>query len=200
MKRSTIFILVLTAIILGILSGILINALDDNKLEQAQINEIKKVNELMDDKFANQNSITNDIVLTNGADIKLSPNAIICFQKHYKECGHTIVTKEQIASSEVNKDEEYFKSAYSDWNIESFDSDVVKLYKEMEGICGKHYLITTKDEYIAIYIIENDGNKKLKEVTDIPVRYLPNDDIELLERGITANGDNELIKKLEDFE
>ena len=30
--------------------------------------------------------------------------------------------------------------------------------------------------------------------------YLPEEDISLLEQGITANGDNELAKKLEDFE
>ena len=200
MKKSTIFILILTAIILGMLGGILINILEDNKLEQAQINEIKKVNELMEDKIADRNNITNEVISTNGTDIKLSPNAIICFQKHYKECGHTIITKEQISSSEVNKDEEYFKNSYSDWDIESFNSDEVKLYKEMEGICGKHYLITIKDEHIAIYTMENNGNKKLKEVTDIPIQYLPKDDVELLNRGITANGDNELLKKLEDFE
>ena len=76
----------------------------------------------------------------------------------------------------------------------------MRLYKELEGICDKHYLITVKDQNIVIYTIDNEGNKTLKEKTDILVQYLPKEDIELLEKGINANGDNELAKKLEDFE
>lgn len=200
MKKTTIIILMCIAIVLGMLGGIAVSVLEDKKLESAQINEIKKVNELVDSNIINENLIKNDIIATSNSDIKLSPNAKICFQTHYKECGHTIVKKEDIEDSEVNKTEEYFKNAYSDWQIESFDSDEVKLYKEVAGICEQHYLITVEGDNIAIYRVDSEGNKTLKEKTDILVQYLPKEDIELLERGIVANGDNELAKKLEDFE
>lgn len=200
MKKSTIVILMFSAVLLGILSGVLVNVWDDNRLEEAQVNEIRKVNELIDDKLASENKIINDVISTNGADVKLSPNAVVWFQKHYTDCGHTIINKEQINTSEVNKDEDYFKDAYSDWAIESFNSDEIRLYKEVNGICDKHYIIKTKDDHIAIYTVDNEGNTKLKEVTDIPVQYLPSEDIALLEQGITANGDNELARKLEDYE
>ena len=108
--------------------------------------------------------------------------------------------KKQIEESEVNKTEEYIKNEYTDWKVESFSADEVNLYKEVEGTCDKHYLITIKDDNIAVYTIDEDGNTILKEVTDIPIMYLPEEDISLLEQGITANGDNELAKKLEDFE
>ena len=51
-----------------------------------------------------------------------------------------------------------------------------------------------------VYSVDEDGNKTLKEETDIPVQYLPEEDVELLKKGITAYGQNELAKKLEDFE
>lgn len=200
MKKTTIIILVCIAVVLGMVSGIVVSILDDSKLEAAQINEIQKVNELIESNIINQNLVKNDIIATNGSDTKVSPNANIYFEKHYKECGHTISKKEKIESAEVNKDEEYFKEAYSDWQIQEFGADEVRLYKELDGICDKHYLITVKDQNIVIYTIDNEGNKTLKEKTDILVQYLPKEDIELLEKGITANGDNELAKKLEDFE
>ena len=199
MKKTTIIILVCVAIVLGMITGIIFGILDDKKLEEAQINEIRKVNELIESNRLNQPS-EDDVVATNQSDVKLSPNATICFEKHYKDCGHTIVEKETIEDDEVNKDEEYFKTAYSDWEIESFDANEVKLYKEFDGTCDQHYLITVKDNNIAVYTIDEDGNMILKEETDIPIQYLTEEDISLLEQGITANGENELAKKLEDYE
>ena len=200
MKKTTIIILVCASIVLGMIAGIIFGILDDKKLEEAQINEIRKVNELIESNRLLNQSIQNDVVATNQSNVKLSPNATICFEKHYKECGHTIIEKETIEDDEVNKDEEYFKTAYSDWEIESFSADEVKLYKELDGTCDQHYLITIKDNNIAVYTIDEDGNTTLKEETDIPIQYLPEEDVRLLEQGITANGQNELAKKLEDFE
>ena len=48
MKKSTIIILVCLAIVLGMIFGIIFGILDDKKIEQAQINEIIKVNELIE--------------------------------------------------------------------------------------------------------------------------------------------------------
>lgn len=200
MKKTTIIILICISIVLGMIGGILYAIIDRNNLQEAQINEIRKVNELIESNIINTNTFEDDIVATSGSDVKLSPNAYIIFEEHYLDCGHTIIQKEQIKDSEVNKDEEYFKNAYSDWTIESFSTNEVKLYKEFQGNCNEHYLITTDDEYIVIYSVDDDGNRTLKEKTDIPLQYLPDDDIELLKKGITAYGQNELAKKLEDFE
>lgn len=200
MKKSTIIILVCIAIVLGMVSGILYAVIDRNNLQEAQINEIRKVNELIESNIVKTNGMHEDVVATSGSDVKLSPNAYIIFEKHYTDCGHTIIEKQQINNDEVNKDEEYFKNAYSDWEIKNFTADEVKLYKEFPGSCNEHYLITVGEENIVVYSVDDDGNRTLKEKTDIAVQYLPNEDIELLKKGITAYGQNELAKKLEDFE
>lgn len=200
MKKSTIVILICVAIVLGMISGIMYAVIDRSNLQEAQINEIRKVNELIESNIVKLNGVNTDIVATSGADIKLSPNAHIIFEKHYADCGHTIIQKQKINDDEVNKDEKYFKNAYSDWEIKKFTSDEVKLYKEFQGSCDEHYLITKGEENIVIYSVDDDGNKTLVEETDIPVQYLPKEDVELLNKGITAYGQNELAKKLEDFE
>ena len=200
MKKTTLIILVCIAIVLGMVGGIIYAIIDRNNLQEAQINEIRKVNELIESNIIDTNKLQDEIIATSGADVKLSPNAYIIFEKYYTDCGHTIIQKEKVQDSEVNKDEEYFKNAYSDWEIESFTADEVKLYKEFPGSCNEHYLITVGEENIVVYSIDSEGNKTLKEETDIPVQYLPNEDKELLQKGITAYGQNELAKKLEDFE
>lgn len=200
MKKTTLIILVCIAIVLGMIGGILYAIIDRNNLQEAQINEIRKVNELIESNIIDTNKIQDEIIATSMSDVKLSPNAYIIFEKYYTNCGHTIIQKEKVQDSEVNKDEEYFKNAYSDWEIESFTADEVKLYKEFQGNCDEHYLITIDDENIVVYSVDDDGNRTLKEKTDIPVQYLPKEDIELLQKGITAYGQNELAKKLEDFE
>ena len=200
MKKSTIIILVCIAIVLGMVGGIAYAIIDRSNLQEAQINEIRKFNELVESNIIKENKINDDIVATSNSEIKLSPNAYIIFEKHYIDCGHTIIEKHQISDNEVNKDEEYFKNAYSDWKIEKFSSDEVKLYKEFQGTCNEHYIITVDDENIVIYTVDDDGNRTLVEKTDIPVAYLTQEDIELLKKGISAYGQNELAKKLEDFE
>ena len=197
MKKSTLILLVIIAMISGICLGILASIMDREKMQQAQINEIIKANELMD---SNQNYIVQDVIEANAEDIKLSPNAFIIFEKHYSKCGHTVIQKEKIEDDEVNKDENYIKSAYSDWNIESFSSDEVRLSKTIDSNCDEHYLITTDNENIVVYSVDDEGNKKLKETTDIAVQYLPKEDVELLKKGISAYGQNELARKLEDYE
>lgn len=198
MKKSTIIILICVAMLLGMLFGILASIIDRNNMQQAQVNEIIKANELMNSNAVN--TTFSDVIETNSQDIKLSPDAYIIFEKHYINCGHTIIEKEKVEQAEVNKDEEYFKNAYSDWTIKEFSADEVRLYKEFQGNCDEHYLITVKDDYIAVYSVDDEGNKTLKEETDIPVQYLPEEDVELLKKGITAYGQNELARKLEDYE
>ena len=77
MKKTTIIILVCASIVLGMIAGIIFGILDDKKLEEAQINEIRKVNELIESNRLLNQSIQNDVVATNQSNVKLSPNATI---------------------------------------------------------------------------------------------------------------------------
>ena len=48
--------------------------------------------------------------------------------------------------------------------------------------------------------MDSNGNMELKETTDIETKYLPEEDVELLKKGIKAHGDNELLERLSDYE
>ena len=46
--------------------------------------------------------INNEVVHTNSWEEKISPNAIIIFNKYYKKCDHTSVTRENVTKEMVN--------------------------------------------------------------------------------------------------
>lgn len=146
-------------------------------------------------------NIAKTIIETNSKNgEKISPNAIIIFNKYYKKCGHLIKTRENVSEEMVNINEEEFQELYSDWEIKQFNKDEIILYKEFEGECGEHYLLKENNGFISIYRIESNGDIVLIEETEISTQYLPQVDLDKLKEGITLTGKEELNSYIEDFE
>lgn len=142
----------------------------------------------------------NEVVRTNSWSEKISPNAIIIFNKYYKKCDHTSVTRENVTNEMVNLTVDEFMDLYSDWTLKSFTSDEIILYKEIDDECGEHYVVKTLDNNIAIYKINNENKLDLIEKTEISIKYLPQIDVENLERGVSLVGKEELNAYIENFE
>ena len=195
MKKSILVGYIFVAIICGITIGIIVHVYNDNKLEQATLKEVE-----IAENYKNSEKKNKNIIQAGTSKEKSSPNTSITFETYYNRCGHTEIKKEQINSEDVNKEKEYFINKYAEWNIKSFSTDEIKLYREINDMCSKHYIIKEKDGYIAIYTVDSNDNETLKEMTDVSVKYLPQEDIELLKKGIRANGDSELSQKLGDYE
>ena len=180
MRKSILVGYIFVAIIFGITTGIIVHICSDSALEQATLKEVENANKL---KERQQN-----IIQAVSTEIKTTPNTKIIYETLYNKCNDVETSEENIKSEDVNKNEDYFKN------------NRVKLSKEIDGICDKHYVIKEKDGYIAVFTLDSDGNENLKEVTDIVTQYLTEDDMMLLKNGIKVNGDNELIQTLSDFE
>lgn len=196
-KRTIIVLSSVLIVILGIVIGVLIYRLNSTVLISDDTNV---VNDIVNIDVIDNITINDDVINTDNQEEKSSPNAKMTFETYYIDCGHTVLAKEVVSEEEVNKDESYFKNAYSDWEIKSFAHDSITLYKEVQGNCGKHYLIKEENGFIAVYTINADGSQTLKETTHISTQYLPEADLAILKVGIKANGDAELNQKLEDFE
>lgn len=190
MNKTTVFTSIFIVIVLGITLGIFIHIYNDREIEKTQIEQSSKL-----DKLENKTTIS-----ASSQKVKAAPNTVVTYETYYKKCGHLIVEKKAIEAQEVNETEDYFKNKYSDWTIKKFTSNEIELYKEINDICNKHYVLHDSNGYIAIYTIDGNGKENLKENTGISTKYLPNEDITLLEKGVKANGDNELAEKLSDFE
>lgn len=140
------------------------------------------------------------IIETVTTDEKTTPNTMITLKKYYRECGHTIITNNELSEDMVNLTEEEIKEKYLDWELESFSQDEIILSKELDSFCGEHYLLTERDGFINIYTVDENGIVTFKEKTNLSVDYLPETDRITLKNGLMVYGTDELNKLLEDFE
>lgn len=131
---------------------------------------------------------------------KVSPNATMILKTNHKECGHTTKEEVDVPAEIVNKNQKEVSQIYPQWDVIGFAPDEIVLYREVEGICNQHYILKEKDGFLAIYTKNEKGEEKLKEVTSIPLEYLPQSDVDKIREGIEATGNEELNSILEDFE
>ncbi len=192
MKKSVLVGCIFASIISGILIGIIVHFNNNRVLEEATLKEVDNAN-----KFVERHE---NIIETVTSQEKTSPNTKIVFETLYLQCDHLETKEEDIKIEDVNQDENYFINKYVDWDVKNFSDEKVELYKQQNSICDKHYVVKKLNDYIAIYTLASDGNENLKEITDILTAYLPQEDLNLLEKGIKVNGDNELAKLLSDYE
>lgn len=183
---------ILTTIILGISAGILIHIYSDMKLENSNLEHLARFNEIREE---------NKTLIANANDeVKTTPNTEIVFEIYYNKCGHTSVKKVFVSEEDVNKNEEQIAQKYKEWKIRSFTKDMIELYKEENKMCDNHYIVKDNEGKIAIYKIDENDNETLIEDTEISTKYLPQEDLELLKKGIRANNNNKLQEILSDYE
>ncbi len=136
----------------------------------------------------------------NSSEEKISPNASFTVKKYYKECGHATEEDMELPKELINLSKEEVKEIYKDWVIQELETNEIVLFKEEDGICDKHYILKEKDGFIAIYLLNNNGEETLKEITAISTQYLPESDLNKVKEGIKAYGQEELNSIIEDFE
>jgi len=218
---------IIVVIILGITAGIIVHVYGDERTERAtlkQANELARMKEAnLNDKAnkngrnngkngngennsyydnnENSNDVENSIIIkTSSGEEKTTPNTLIIFESYYSKCGHSKIRSEKIANEYVNKTKEEMQKIYSDWEIRSFSSDRIELFKNENSLCGNHYIVKEENGYVTVYNINKDGQEVLSDKTDISTKYLPKDDNDLLKKGIKANSTSQLEQILADFE
>lgn len=194
MKKGLIIgITIALILIMAFIFGIFIYQNNTANIKQT---ETKKMAD--DENEIDDNRI--ELVTTSITEVKTSPKAVIILEKHYKECGHVSLEQIDIPQNLVNLNQKDIEKNYSDYIIKKFDSNEVVLSKEEDGICNEHYILRENEGCVAIYNIDKYGQEKLKEITGILTKYLPETDIARLKNGIKVNGKQQLNATIEDYE
>lgn len=191
---------IIIVIILGLALGITLAIFAENMRKTDNTNILSEKELAINNNEINSNLDGNEILETSITEEKISPNAVIVKKTYYKACDHLIRKVEDIDDDLVNKTEEDIKLKYPEWEIESFSSNQVVLYKTSNENCGEHYFVQEHNGVIGVYTIDEYGVKTLKEDTEIATQYLPEADIKKLEAGVEIIGKTKLIEFLEDFE
>ncbi len=189
MRRDYVYIGLLIACIVGVIWGIA------GLLNTAYKTQEAKANENVEEIYENETIATTAI-----EEEKVSPNSSFALKKHYDECNHFDYEEAELPKELVNLNQQEVETYYEDWEVEEFSKDKLVLSKEMNGYCNQHFLIRLDDEAVNVYRMGTLGELKEYKKTDIASDYLPEEDIENLEEGITVFGEGKLSAVLEDFE
>ena len=205
MNKVITTILCVIVIFSAIFVGVRYN--EDTKKEEQQ-NEIQNMTEVSNkvtDECTEeweqlQDAAKLEILQANSNDIKVSPNCEIILKRYYKECEHT--TQEYSKSSEelTNKTEDEIKEIYSEWQVETFTSNKIVLYRELDGTCNEHYILKEKEGKIVVYAVDEKGEEEQNMQTDIATEYLTETDKINLANGWKIYGKENLNQLIEDFE
>ena len=193
-------IYVIIAIIVGIIIGVLVYNLFTSDNEELQGTDLRGETELAENR--SEGTITNKVNLieTSASEEHISPNAIIIKKEYFKSCDHLVRTVEDIPEKLVNGDESDISKEYPGWKVEEYSPTEIVLYRENEGNCKEHYIVRNHNGVIGIYTINANEEEVFKEDTEISTKYLPETDIELLNKGVKLVGKTKLIEFLEDYE
>lgn len=135
---------------------------------------------------------------------RITPNTFIEIRIHYNKCNHNITKLNEKDNNIVNMTEEeykeYLKDNYPNVKVVKFSSKEIILEEERDHLCPNHYIIGEHEGKIAIFMIDENGEKVLDRVfVDYPITLLKEIDQKKLKEGIIVNTEDELTDVLENF-
>jgi hypothetical protein len=136
-------------------------------------------------------------ITNTNPDNLITASTKVIFKTYFTLCSHMFDKEPENMKDIINLSESGLKSKFPDWIVNEFSTQQVILKREIPTYCPRHYIIGSKDGYIAIYVYNSDGIKILHEMTEDPISILTIDDQNNLEYGIVADSEEELQQKLE---
>lgn len=195
MKKYIVIMLILTLIISFLLGLYLykLSKLDEQIAFEAEYRKMESENTIK--------NATNIIEQTSSTENVITPNTVLIEKMYYNECEHLVEKEKKVEEKLINKNEAELQIEYIGWVIQKFTPSEVVVYKEINDFCDEHYLLKDVNGSINVYKLDKYGREKeLIQETKIQTRYLPEIDLQELEKGIKAYGNTELIQLLQDFE
>ncbi|WP_069649380.1 BofC C-terminal domain-containing protein [Caloranaerobacter ferrireducens] len=171
----------------------------------------KKAIEKPQKELAIKGTENNIIDYKNDSDVEsvekeenvIGPNTVIEYINYYKKCNDTLTQIVEPEKAIINFNEEdykkYLETNHPDWQLLSFSSEKVIVKRELDRYCPNHYIISVKDNKIAIFKFNDMGEKVLVEIINKSVSTLKEIDQEKLKKGIVVDSEEEIGDILENF-
>ncbi|HHV38102.1 MAG TPA: hypothetical protein GXX70_01260 [Tepidimicrobium sp.] len=137
-------------------------------------------------------------------DIRITPNTFIEKSIFYGDCNHNITQLNNVDDTIINMNEseykKHMKENYPNIKVIDFSAERIILHEQRNHMCPNHYIIGESDGKIAIYRIDENGERYLDKVfDDYPISLLKKIDQEKLMEGIVVDSEEELSNVLENF-
>ncbi|TAH62993.1 MAG: hypothetical protein EWM50_04230, partial [Gottschalkiaceae bacterium] len=120
------------------------------------------------------------------------------------ECNHEIIETRLPEQNMINMTKERFEvfiiNNHPKWKVELFSHNKITLFIEKNHLCQNHYVIGEKNGKIAVFRINEYGERILEKVyNDAPISLLKEIDQEKIKRGIVTDNKEELSDILENY-
>ena len=201
-KKFFIVLAGLSVVVCAIYAGSKMYEKNNHSSEQAKMDSLA---EIIEDDCTEQwnelNSLEQDNIQANSQEsVRLSPKCSVIYETKYEKCGHVSRQYENITQDLVNKTERDINGLYPDWAVKEFDSNELVLLKSESGECGEHYILRDVDGKVVVNLLNENGEEKEFEKTDISIEYLTDTDKIDIEKGLKVYGKENLSQIIEDYE
>ena len=175
---------------------------------EGETNSFNKINEnikipvpdsLKEIKQVDASSEENENKTAGEEDFILNENYKIKYVTLFSLCGHRIEKEVDLPSVFIGLNEEQFMEKNPGWDLLEINNSTITLKRDIYTYCPQHFIIGLDGQYIAIYVYNEDGERLLKERTEISIDTLTPEDQEILDSGIVADTEDDLEQKLEGF-
>lgn len=192
----------LSVVVCAIYAGSKMYEKNNHSSEQAKMDSLA---EIIEDDCTEQwnelNSLEQDNIQANSQEsVRLSPKCSVIYETKYEKCGHVSRQYKNITQDLVNKTERDINGLYPDWAVKEFDSNELVLLKSESGECGEHYILRDVDGKVVVNLLNENGEEKEFEKTDISIEYLTDTDKIDIEKGLKVYGKENLSQIIEDYE
>lgn len=192
----------LSVVVCAIYAGSKMYEKNNHSSEQAKMDSLA---EIIEDDCTEQwnelNSLEQDNIQANSQEsVRLSPKCSVIYETKYEKCGHVSRQYKNITQDLVNKTERDINGLYPDWAVKEFDSNELVLLKSESGECGEHYILRDVEGKVVVNLLNENGEEKEFEKTDISIEYLTDTDKIDIEKGLKVYGKENLSQIIEDYE
>ena len=201
-KKFFIVLAGLSVVVCAIYAGSKMYEKNNHSSEQAKMDSLA---EIIEDDCTEQwnelNSLEQDNIQANSQEsVRLSPKCSVIYETKYEKCGHVSRQYKNITQDLVNKTERDRNGLYPDWAVKEFDSNELVLLKSESGECGEHYILRDVEGKVVVNLLNENGEEKEFEKTDISIEYLTDTDKIDIEKGLKVYGKENLSQIIEDYE
>ncbi len=122
---------------------------------------------------------------------------------YYRDCKESEVMREKASAKVIGMTRDEVAELYHEWQVTSFDKDVVALRISVDDVCKEHkkeQFVGVRNGIIGIYYGKQSGNAVLKEALSIDEAMLVEQVKEALKVGIPFQSEEEKLRILEGLE
>lgn len=160
-----------------------------------------KSNNMHDDLNYSALSIS-EVSNENSSDLEkdhINPSTKIIYEYYYTKDNVTERFEESPPYFLIGLDADDLKKNYPNWEVISFSDKEVTMRMTFPGFSNQQYIIGEYNGLLAVYYQKPIDGIALKEITNIPISSLPENEQKNLKEGIYVSGIENLIKALSDY-